>query len=106
MDIADVKQWRCLEESGKLLENVDQTNRALASGMLVLKMVKLLKTVSAKMAPKMKPIVVLFLWVSCFASANLDNNEAARAALEDSRRVFQEPALDQADMESRSAEIC
>ena len=52
------------------------------------------------MAPKMKPIAVLLLWMSCFASANLDNNEATRAALEDSQRDFQD------EMESRSAEIC
>ena len=35
--MAEVNQWCCLEESGKLLENVDQTHIVPASGKLVLK---------------------------------------------------------------------
>ena len=33
---AKVNKWRCLEESGQWLENVDQTHLVLASGKLVL----------------------------------------------------------------------
>ena len=36
VDVAEVNQWRCLEESGKWLENVDRTHLVLASGKLVL----------------------------------------------------------------------
>ena len=31
VDVAEVNQWRCLEESGLWLENVDQTHLVLAS---------------------------------------------------------------------------
>ena len=37
VDIAEVNQWPCLEESGQWLENVDQTHLVVASGKLVLK---------------------------------------------------------------------
>ena len=36
VNVAEVNQWRCLEESGQLLENVDQTHLVLSSGRLVL----------------------------------------------------------------------
>ena len=36
VDVAEVNQWCCLEESGQLLENVDQTHLVVASGKLVL----------------------------------------------------------------------
>ena len=31
VDVAEVNQWRCLEESGQWPENADQTNHVLAS---------------------------------------------------------------------------
>ena len=34
--VAEINQWRCSEESGQWLENVDQTHLVLASGKLVL----------------------------------------------------------------------
>ena len=34
--VAEVNQWRWLEESGQWLENVDRTHLGLASGKLVL----------------------------------------------------------------------
>ena len=30
-DVAEANQWRCLEESGHRLENVDQTHQVMAS---------------------------------------------------------------------------
>ena len=36
VDVAEVNQQRCLEESGQRLENIDRTRLALASGKLVL----------------------------------------------------------------------
>ena len=36
VDVAEVNQWCCLEESGQWLENVDQTHLVVASGKLVL----------------------------------------------------------------------
>ncbi len=36
IDVAEVNQWRWLEESGQRLENVDQTQLVLASGNPVL----------------------------------------------------------------------
>ena len=36
IDIAEVNQWRWLEESGQWLENVDRTHLVLASGKPVL----------------------------------------------------------------------
>ena len=36
VNVAEVNQQRCIEESGQRLENVDQTHLVLASGMLVL----------------------------------------------------------------------
>ena len=35
-DVAEIYQWRWLEESGQKLENVDPTHLVLASGKLVL----------------------------------------------------------------------
>ena len=35
-DVAEVYQWRCLEERGEWLKNVDLTHLVLASGKLVL----------------------------------------------------------------------
>ena len=42
-DVAEIYQWRWLEECGQRLENVDQSHLVLASGKLVLQ-----KTSSAK----------------------------------------------------------
>ena len=36
VNVAEVNQWRCLEESGQWLEDVAQTHLVLASGKLVL----------------------------------------------------------------------
>ena len=36
VNVAEVNQWPCLEESGQWLENVDQTHLILTSGKLVL----------------------------------------------------------------------
>ena len=36
VDVAEVNQLRCLEESGQWLDNVDQIHLVLASGKLVL----------------------------------------------------------------------
>ena len=36
VDVADVNQWHCIEESGQWLENVDQTHLVLAKSKLVL----------------------------------------------------------------------
>ena len=36
VDVGGVNQWRCLEESGQRLKNVDRTHLVLASGKLVL----------------------------------------------------------------------
>ena len=36
VDVAEVNQQHCLEESGQWLENVDRTHQVLASGKLVL----------------------------------------------------------------------
>ena len=36
VDVAEVNHWRCLEESGQRLENVDQTHRELTSAKLEL----------------------------------------------------------------------
>ena len=35
-NVAEVNQWRCLEERERWLKNVDQTHLVLASGKLVL----------------------------------------------------------------------
>ena len=40
VDVVEVNQWRCLEESGQYLENVDQTQVVQRSGKLVLQKVK------------------------------------------------------------------
>ena len=37
VNVAEVNQWPCIEESGQWLQNVDQTSVTLASGKLVLK---------------------------------------------------------------------
>ena len=39
VNVAEVNQWRCLEQSGQWLENVDWTHLALASGKVVLQKV-------------------------------------------------------------------
>ena len=36
VEVAKVNQWRCLEESGQLLENVDQTHLVPSSATLEL----------------------------------------------------------------------
>ena len=36
VDVAEINQWRCSEESGQWLENVDQTHLVPASGKLAL----------------------------------------------------------------------
>ena len=36
VDVAEVNQWRCLEDSGQWLENVDRAHLALTSGKPVL----------------------------------------------------------------------
>ena len=36
INVSEVNQWRCLEESGQWLENVDRTHLVLASGKPVL----------------------------------------------------------------------
>ena len=36
IDVADVNQWRCLEESGQWLENADPSHQIVASGKPVL----------------------------------------------------------------------
>ena len=40
VDVAEVNQWRCLEESREWIENVDQTHLVLASDKLVLQKIK------------------------------------------------------------------
>ena len=40
VDVAEVNQWRCLEESREWIENVDQTHLVLASDKLVLHKIK------------------------------------------------------------------
>ena len=39
--LAEINQWRCLEESGQWLENVDGTHLVLASGKLELQKILL-----------------------------------------------------------------
>ena len=41
VSVSEVNQWRCLEESGQWLENVDRTHLVLGSGKLVLQKVTL-----------------------------------------------------------------
>ena len=36
IDVAEVNQWRCLEESGQWLENADPSHQIVASGKPVL----------------------------------------------------------------------
>ena len=40
VDVAEVNQWRCLEESREWIENVNQTHLVLASDKLVLHKIK------------------------------------------------------------------
>ena len=40
VDVAEVNQWHCLQESGQWLENVGRTHLVLASGKLVLQATK------------------------------------------------------------------
>ena len=47
VDVAEVNQWHCLDESGQWLENLDQTHLVLASGKLVLQKAKTEKNVPA-----------------------------------------------------------
>ena len=40
VDVAEVNEWRCFEESEQWLENVDRTHLVFASGKLVLQNVR------------------------------------------------------------------
>ena len=42
VNIANVNQWRCLEENGQRLENADQTHLVLASGKLIVQKIGLI----------------------------------------------------------------
>ena len=68
VDVAEINQRHCLEESGQWLENVDQTRLVLASGKLVLQKVES-KTSSAFVNCRaLRSLVRILLWLFFFLS--------------------------------------
>ena len=62
-DVAEIYQWRWLEESGQRLENVDQSHLVLASGKLVLQKTRVQsigKTTTSDLSGRKKDAAVLF----------------------------------------------